>query len=147
MSEQVHIEEAVVADGELVAAMRRLLPLLSSSAPPVEAYDVETLVNAPATQLLIARLEGEIVGTLTLAIFRIPSGVRAWIEDVIVDESARGHGVGAALCREAIRRAGLANARTVDLTSNPKREAANGLYQKLGFVQRETNVYRFSLES
>jgi ribosomal protein S18 acetylase RimI-like enzyme len=145
MSDGVVIEEAVVADGELVAAIRRLLPLLSSSAPPVEAFDVETLVNAPATQLLVARVNGQIVGTLTLAIFRIPSGVRAWIEDVIVDEEARGHGVGAALCHEAIRRAGLANARTVDLTSNPKREAANAMYRKLGFVQRETNVYRFSL--
>lgn len=145
MSEVV-IEEAVVADSELVAAIRRLLPLLSSSAPPVEAFDVETLVNAPATQLLIARLDGQIVGTLTLAIFRIPSGVRAWIEDVIVDEEARGNGVGAALCHEAIRRAGLANARTVDLTSNPNREAANAMYRKLGFVQRETNVYRCSLE-
>ena len=147
MSQSVVIEEAVVADGELVAAIRRLLPLLSSSAPPVEAFDVETLVNAPATQLLVARVDGQIVGTLTLAIFRIPSGVRAWIEDVIVDEEARGHGVGAALCTEAIRRAGLANARTVDLTSNPKREAANAMYRKLGFVARETNVYRFSLES
>ena len=146
MSQSVVIEEAVVADGELVAAIRRLLPLLSSSAPPVEAFDVETLVNAPATQLLVARVDGQIVGTLTLAIFRIPSGVRAWIEDVIVDEEARGHGVGAALCTEAIRRAGLANARTVDLTSNPKREAANAMYRKLGFVARETNVYRFSLE-
>lgn len=145
MSEVV-IEEAFVADGELVAAIRRLLPLLSRSAPPIEAMDVETLVSAPATQLLVARVDGQIVGTLTLAVFRIPSGVRAWIEDVIVDEEARGHGVGAALCHEAIRRAGVANARSVDLTSNPTREAANAMYLKLGFVERETNVYRISLD-
>jgi GNAT superfamily N-acetyltransferase len=143
----VIIEEAIVADAELLSAIRRLLPLLSRSAPVPEAYDLETMTSSPATQLLIARLEdGQIVGTLTLAIFRIPSGVRAWIEDVIVDDEARGHGVGAALCEEAIRRAQLAGARTVDLTSGPKREAANRLYQRLGFVQRETNVYRFSLE-
>ena len=143
----VTIEEAVVADPALLAAIRRLLPLLSKSAPPPEAYDLETLVSSPATQLLIARDgDGEIVGTLTLAVFRIPTGVRAWIEDVIVDDEARGLGIGAALCDEAIRRAGLAGARTVDLTSNPSRESANRLYQRLGFEQRVTNVYRFSLE-
>ena len=143
----VTVEEAIVADPELLSAIRRLLPQLSRSAPPPEAYELETMTSSPATQLLIARLpDGSIVGTLTLAIFRIPSGVRAWIEDVIVDDEARGHGVGRALCDEAIRRARLAGARTVDLTSSPTREAANRLYVRLGFDLRETNVYRFSLE-
>jgi ribosomal protein S18 acetylase RimI-like enzyme len=90
--------------------------------------------------------DGQIVGTLTLAIFRIPTGVRAWIEDVIVDDQLRGHGIGKALCDEALQRARLAGARTVDLTSNPSREVANQMYQRLGFERRETNVYRFSLE-
>ncbi len=80
---------------------------------------------------------------LTLAVFRIPTGLRAWIEDVVVDEAARGRGVGAELTSAAIRLAGERGARTVDLTSRPSREAANRLYQRLGFVQRETNVYRF----
>ena len=143
----VTIEEAIVADPDLLAAIRRLLPLLSSSAPAPDAYDLETLVTSPATQLLVARMpDGQIVGTLTLAIFRIPTGVRAWIEDVIVDDQVRGHGIGKALCEEAIHRAHVAGARTVDLTSNPSREAANAMYQALGFEQRETNVYRFSLE-
>jgi len=141
------IEEPVVADPELLAEIRRLVPQLSTSAKPLEAYDLETLVTSQATQLLVARLDGQrIVGTLTLAIFRIPTGVRAWIEDVIVDESARGHGVGAALCAEAIHRARLAGARTVDLTSNPSREDAHRLYERVGFTVRETNVYRYSLE-
>jgi ribosomal protein S18 acetylase RimI-like enzyme len=87
--------------------------------------------------------DGTIVGTLTLAIFRIPTGLRAWIEDVVVDERARGRGVGAALTNAAIRLASDQGARTVDLTSRPSREAANRLYQRLGFVARETNVYRF----
>lgn len=144
---EVTVEEAIVADPELLAAIRRLLPQLSRSAPAPEAYDLETMTSSPATQLLVARLEdGTIVGTLTLAIFRIPSGVRAWIEDVIVDQEIRGLGVGAALCDEAIRRAKLAGARTVDLTSSPSREAANRLYVRLGFELRETNVYRLQLD-
>jgi ribosomal protein S18 acetylase RimI-like enzyme len=72
--------------------------------------------------------------------------VRAWIEDVVVDESARGRGVGEALNREALDRARGLGAKTVDLTSRPSREAANRLYQRLGFEPRETNIYRYSLE-
>jgi len=79
---------------------------------------------------------------MTLVVFRIPTGVRAWIEDVVVDEAARGRGVGEALNRVAIQRAHDAGARTVDLTSRPSREAANRLYSRLGFEQRDTNVYR-----
>jgi len=80
-----------------------------------------------------------------LVTFRIPTGIRAWIEDVVVDESARGHGVGEALNQAAIQEARQKGAVTVDLTSRPSREAANRLYQRIGFVQRDTNVYRFSL--
>ncbi len=144
---EVTVEEAIVADPELLSAIRRLLPQLSTSAPVPEAYDLETMISAPATSLFVARRgDGRIVGTLTLAVFRIPSGVRAWIEDVIVDDQVRGAGIGAALCHAAIERARRAGARTVDLTSNPSREAANRLYQRLGFEERATNVYRFSLE-
>jgi GNAT superfamily N-acetyltransferase len=144
----IKIEEAIVADGELLAAFRRLLPQLSRSAPSLEAYDLESILAAPATTLLIARDEGGvIVGTLTLVLFRAPSGARGWIEDVIVDEGARGKGIGEALVESAIERARRANARTLDLTSNPSREAANRLYVRCGFEQRTTNVYRFSLES
>ncbi|MCS5685302.1 MAG: GNAT family N-acetyltransferase, partial [Acidimicrobiales bacterium] len=74
--------------------------------------------------------------------FRIPTGLRAWIEDVVVDEAARGRGIGDALNRAAIERARAAGARTVDLTSRPSREAANRLYRRLGFVERGTNMYR-----
>ena len=142
MAEPV-IEIAPEATPELVEAMVRLLPQLSSSAPAPTAPELDEIATSPATVLLVARLEGRIVGSLTLALFRIPTGMRAWIEDVVVDEAARGHGVGDALNRAALEIAAERGARTVDLTSRPSREAANRLYRRLGFQARETNVYRF----
>ena len=142
---EVFVEEVVVCDPELEQAMARLIPQLSSSSPPPTAYELETMVNSPAVTLFVARLAGEIVGSLTLALFRIPTGVRAWIEDVVVDGSARGQGVGEALVGAALHLAGEAGAKTVDLTSRPDREAANRLYVRLGFEQRATNVYRYAL--
>ncbi len=139
----VLVEEVVVADPELLGAMTTLLPQLSRSAPPPRAYELENIVDSPATRLLVARDDsGRIVGSLTLAVFRIPTGVRAWIEDVVVDQGARGSGVGEALVTEALSMATEAGARTVDLTSRPDREEANRLYQRLGFEVRQTNVYR-----
>jgi ribosomal protein S18 acetylase RimI-like enzyme len=90
------------------------------------------------------RDNGRIVGMLTLIVFRIPTGVRAWIEDVVVDETVRGRGVGEGLSQEAVRRAVELGARTVELTSRPSREAANRLYQRLGFALRDSNVYRYT---
>ena len=96
--------------------------------------------------LLVARdPSGRVVGSLTLALFRVPTGLRAWIEDVVVDESARGAGVGEALVADAVERAQQAGARSVDLTSRPSRESANRLYRRLGFEERTTNVYRHTL--
>jgi ribosomal protein S18 acetylase RimI-like enzyme len=95
--------------------------------------------------LYVAEVDGQVVGSLTLVFFAIPTGVRAIIEDVVVDEGARGSGVGEGLTRAALDRARLEGCKTVDLTSRPSREAANRLYQRIGFVQRETNVYRYEL--
>ena len=122
---------------------------MSSSAPPLTSDQVSAIVESPATILLIARREDDraIVGTLTLALFRIPTGLRAWIEDVIVDEAATGGGIGQLLTSAAINRARQSGARTLDLTSAPRREAANHIYEKLGFERRETNVYRFNLDA
>jgi ribosomal protein S18 acetylase RimI-like enzyme len=140
----VTIERATQVSDELLDAFGRLIPQLSRSAEPPGREEIAEIVRSPATALLIARGEdGAILGSLTLALFRIPTGIRAWIEDVVVDETARGRGVGEALTREAIRLAAEAGARTVDLTSRPSREAANRLYAKIGFRPRETNVYRF----
>jgi ribosomal protein S18 acetylase RimI-like enzyme len=137
---------ARAVDDELVEGMGRLLPQLSRSAPPPSAEQLGEIVASPCTQLLVARVAGQIVGSLTLAVFRIPTGVRAWIEDVVVDTGARGRGVGEALSREALRLAAERGARTVELTSRASREAANRLYQRIGFEPRETNVYRYSGE-
>ena len=124
--------------------MARLVPQLSRSAAVPGEAELAEMVESPASVLLLARDDGgRIVGSLTLVLFRIPTGVRAWIEDVVVDEGHRGQGVGEALGREALARANAAGARTVDLTSRASREAANRLYQRLGFVQRDTNVYRY----
>ncbi len=140
---EVPVEAATEVTAELVEAIAGLVPQLSSSSPPPGQAELAEIVASPATTLLVARLpEGGIVGTLTLVIFRIPTGVRAWIEDVVVDGGARGRGVGEALNEEAIRRAAAAGARSVDLTSRPSRESANRLYRRLGFEIRDTNVYR-----
>jgi ribosomal protein S18 acetylase RimI-like enzyme len=106
------------------------------------------IVDSAASVLFVARDgDGRIVGSLTLALFRVPTGVRAWIEDVVVDESARGAGAGEALTLAAVERAEAEGARSVDLTSRPSREAANRLYRRLGFEARSTNVYRFKHET
>ncbi len=145
-SGEVAVELVSVVDGELHSALAALVPQLSSSAPPVRAYDLESVVDGPATSLFVARVGGRVVGMLTLAIFRVPTGIRAWIEDVVVDEAARGAGAGAALVAAALDEAAESGARTVDLTSRPEREAANRLYQRMGFVTRQTNVYRRPLD-
>ena len=137
----VRIADAITP--EIVAAFERLIPQLSSSNPPPTEAELRQIVNSDSTLLLLAEDEGVIVGSLTLALFRIPTGLRAWIEDVVVDSAARGKGVGEMLNRFALDEAQRRGATTVDLTSRPTREAANRLYQRLGFVKRDTNVYRY----
>ena len=159
---------------EFAAAFGRLVPQLSRSAKIPTAEELAKTVRSPATVLLVAYgadgsedgggedggVEGgggedgraedskaRIIGSLTLVLFRIPTGLRARIEDVVVDESARGAGVGRALNVAAMERAAAAGARSVDLTSSPAREAANELYLSLGFKQRDTNVYRAELQA
>jgi ribosomal protein S18 acetylase RimI-like enzyme len=129
---------------EVVAAFGRLLPQLSRSAPPLDRAGLDRIVGSAATTLLIARTGDTVVGTLSLVMFPIPTGLRAWIEDVIVDEAARGQGIGEALMAAALRIAGQAGARTVDLTSRPSREAAGRLYERVGFQSRSTRMYRYA---
>jgi ribosomal protein S18 acetylase RimI-like enzyme/predicted enzyme related to lactoylglutathione lyase len=142
----IEIAAAGAVDDELVAAIGRLLPQLAPSSPPPSADALRAIVQAPSNTVLVARDlrdDRRIVGTLTLVVFRTPTAVRAWIEDVVVDEAARGRGVGEALSREGIRRALARGAQTVELTSRPSRDAANRLYRRLGFAPRDTNVYRY----
>ena len=141
----VTVAPASAVTAELIAAFHRLIPQLSSSSTPISTDQLAEMIAAESTTIFVATKEQEIVGLLTLVVFRIPTGVRAWIEDVVVDESARGYGVGEALNRAALDDARRRGAKTVDLTSRPSRAAANRLYQRLGFVARETNVYRYEL--
>jgi ribosomal protein S18 acetylase RimI-like enzyme len=131
---------------ELVRAFARLIPQLSATAVPPDRQVLSEIIAAPSNTLLVAKDSsngGEIVGSLTLVIFRIPTALRAWIEDVVVDSSARGRGVGEALTEEAVRIARSRGARTIDLTSRRSREAAHRLYERVGFAVRDTNVYRY----
>ena len=139
------VQVARHASDELLADLNRLLPQLSTSAPPLTIDGLERLIASPVVTLFVAANDGATVGTLTLVIFPIPSGLRAWIEDVVVDAASRELGVGAALTVAATDEARERGVRSLDLTSRPSREAANSLYRSLGFVQRETNVYRLSL--
>src|SRR6187551_123141 len=139
----VVVEVAERVTPELEEAFAKLLPQLSSSGKLPPRSDIEEMIMSPATQLLLARSDGKIIGMLMLVLFRIPTGLRAWIEDVVVDGDARGKGAGEALTRAAVASAIERGARTVDLTSRPSREAANRLYQRVGFKLRETNFYRY----
>ena len=147
------VELITAATPELHEAMGRLLPQLSRSAAPMSEADIDRFLSQSSVHLFAFRSEEAdadgnkpILGMLSLATFEIPTGVRAWVEDVVVDEGARGQGAGQALVVAAIEHAQKIGARTVDLTSRPSREAANRLYQRAGFQLRETNVYRVTLE-
>lgn len=141
----ITIEIADHVDDELINAFKRLIPQLSSSNPAPSQTQLDEIVSSPSTVLFVARAEGRIVGALTLVLFRIPTGLRAWIEDVVVDNEVRGKGIGETLSRAALDEAKMRGAVTVDLTSRPSRVDANRLYQRLGFVARETNLYRYRL--
>ncbi len=140
----VRIERAERVDDELVAAFERLIPQLSSSSPAPSAEQLGEIVSSPDTVLFLARVDGRILGSLTLAFYRIPTGLKAWIEDVVVDGDARGSGLGAELSLAALAEAKARGAKDVSLTSRPSRESANRLYQRIGFQARDTNVYRYT---
>ncbi|MFD0212038.1 GNAT family N-acetyltransferase [Streptomyces hirsutus] len=140
----VRVETIREASQELVDAFGRLLPQLSSTAKPLDHEAVDRMVTCDANTVLIARAADGIVGTLTLVLLPLPSGLRGRIEDVVVDSSARGQGVAGLLIQEALRIADKAGARTVDLTSRRDRGAANRLYERLGFEARQSTVYRLA---
>jgi ribosomal protein S18 acetylase RimI-like enzyme len=142
----VHVEEIRDVTDDIVNVFGRLLPQLSCSAEPLDQAAVMNIVNCPTNTVFVARNDEGIIGMLTLVMFPIPSGLRARIEDVVVDESARGQGVSRALTEAAIQAAHQHGARTLDLTSRPDRTAANRLYERLGFQPRESRVYRLQTD-
>ena len=142
----VEISIVGAATPEVVEAFARLVPQLSSSAIPLTRDALAEILASPQNTVFLARdpsAGGRIIGTLTLVIFRIPTAIRAWIEDVVVDQVARGRGVGEALTLAAVKLAKDRGAKTVDLTSGQSRKAAHRLYEKSGFHVRDTSVYRF----
>ena len=141
----VEIQIATEPTEELREGLARILPQLSSSPPP-DSDELARIIADPGSVMFVARLDGQIVGSLTLVLYRIPTGLKAWIEDVVVDEAARGHGIGEQLNLAALDEARRHGAKAVSLTSRASREAANRLYQRIGFVARDTNVYRYDLE-
>lgn len=142
---EIEVDECLAVTDDLVEAMDRLIPQLSSSNPPPGRAELHEIVASPATVLFVARHSGRIVGALTLVAFRIPTGIRTRIEDVVVDETMRGLRVGEMLSTAALDRARQMGARSTDLTSRPSREAANRLYARMGFQPRESNLYRYTL--
>jgi ribosomal protein S18 acetylase RimI-like enzyme len=143
----VSITVASEDDAEaLHAALRHLVPQLSRSNPAPSLEEVRAMLTHDAvTQFLARREDGSIVGVSTLATFPIPTAIRAWVEDVIVDEASNNQGIGRQLLDAMVDRARQLGAKTVDLTSRPSREAANHLYGTAGFEVRDTNVYRYAL--
>jgi len=140
------VDEITKYSPEVLEYVRILLPQLSKNAAIPSERLARRIVESDATRLLVAREGNDILGMLTIVIIPLPSGVRAWIEDVVVDEFGRGKGVGEALSQHALIFAKAEGANTVGLTSRPSRDAANRLYQRIGFVPRDTNVYRFEFE-
>jgi ribosomal protein S18 acetylase RimI-like enzyme len=141
------VEQLSEVTDEVVDAFGRLLPQLSRSAQPLDRAAIAAVADSPGSTVLVARGDGGLItGMLTLVMFRIPTGLRAIIEDVVTDDAARGQGVGTALTNEAIRIAQAAGVRTIDLTSRPSRVAAGRLYEKLGFEMRDTRVYRYLIK-
>jgi ribosomal protein S18 acetylase RimI-like enzyme len=137
----MNVERVTEPADEVVEALARLVPQLSPHRAAPGRVELAEIVAAPGTILLVARDEGRIVGMLTLVLYRLPTALRGWIHDVVVDEDARGRGAGEALTREALRIAARAGVASVHLTTRPGRESANRLYGRLGFEPHETNVY------
>jgi ribosomal protein S18 acetylase RimI-like enzyme len=141
----VNVEVLSEVNDEVVEAFERLLPQLSTTAKRLDGAALSAIVASAASTVLVAKVDKQVVGTLTLVTFAIPTGVRSWIEDVVVDEASRGKQIASRLIDAAVKIAKQAGARTVDLTSRPSRESAGRLYERLGFEQRETRMYRYKL--
>ena len=145
----MHIETISEATEELHIALMRLVPQLGAHKVAPTWEELKQLIESESSSLLVAREESTsdaIVGLLCLTVYRVPTGLRSIIEDVVVDENRRRRGIAEALVRQAIDLAREAGAEGISLTSNPQREAANKLYQSIGFQLRQTNSYFFRLK-
>jgi ribosomal protein S18 acetylase RimI-like enzyme len=145
----MHIGPVSAVTEEVYEALRRLVPQLGAHKAPPSWQDLEELIRSEASRLVVARVPdayGPIAGMLCISIYRVPTGIRCVIEDVVVDEAHRRKGVAEGLVRHALDLARQAGADGVSLTSNPGREAANQLYRSMGFQPRQTNPYYYPLK-
>ena len=145
----MYIHEMLQVNEEIYQSFQRLIPQLSDQSSPPKREDLMMMAASKETFVYLARhpdSEGRIIGSATLAIFQTPTGVHSWIEDVVVDKADRRQGVGKALTQACLDKASELGLKEVNLTSRPNRIAANRLYQAMGFVRRETNVYRYALD-
>jgi GNAT superfamily N-acetyltransferase len=145
-TQSAFVEVVKETDPTLLRSLNDLLPQLSKNTQVMTMEDLKQIVGSECSDLLVVKAAdgGSILGALTLIHFRIPTGIRAWIEDVVVDANARGQGVGKALIQAAIEKSRDLGAKTLDLTSNPDRESAHRLYEGAGFSVRTTKVYRYT---
>lgn len=141
----VRIEAATEASPQAHAALARLLPQLNAQLPVPTMARLGAIIADPAVTLLLATDGGEIVGTATVIVYTTPFWVKARIDDVVVDEAARGKGVGEALVSACLDIARARGAQIAELQSGVQREAANRLYPRMGFKLRESNLYRLQL--
>ena len=141
---KIEIKELVSFTEEQLEVINSLLQVLTENTPLLTYDALSEIISANNTYVFIAEYNEKIIGMLTLVTYRIPSGAKAWIEDVAVDKTYHGKGIGRSLTEHAISHAKSLNIRKIDLTSSPDRVAANILYQKIGFLKRETNYYRLS---
>jgi ribosomal protein S18 acetylase RimI-like enzyme len=149
MNADIHFEEATSATDELIAALARLVPQLTSKSRPPDRDQLESLLHSGSSTLLMARFpdsKGQIVGVACLGVYRVLTGLRAVIEDVVVDESVRGKGIGEALVHRLLDLARSKGVRGVSLTSNTNRRAANRLYVRIGFMPGATNLYYYKFD-
>ena len=140
---EITINQLTTASQDVLKRINSLLPVLSEEIQLLTYDKLFEIINSDNTTIFVAEENGEIAGMMTFVTYRIPSGLKAWIEDVVVDNSKQGKGIGIALIEKAIEYANQLNIIKIDLTTAPFRVAANALYQKIGFVKRETNVYRY----
>lgn len=141
----MNIYKLEVVTQKVIDGFERLIPQLSADSNSIKGLDLETIINSTSTKLFVAEENNEIIGTLSLVLYKIPTGEKVWIEDVVVDKSFRGRGIGKDLILFAIKYAKEKNIKSINLTSRPEREIANNLYQNLGFIKRKTNVYKIKL--
>ncbi len=141
----MNIEEVTKYSARILKSLNLLIPQLSASRKEVTEKLFRQIISDKDVHLFIAEEDQKVLGSLTLVMYPIPTDLRVVVEDVVVDRTARGKGIGQHLMQAAIEKAKEKGATSVNLTSNPRREAANALYQKMGFVQRETNVYRYDI--